>query len=92
MLVGALIASLNLLVLARTVRSIVDGGGASWAGVALLKFLVLLAVTYGLIHNRLVSPLALAVGFGALPFGILLAGTFGAPREDSTPSIESDHA
>jgi hypothetical protein len=81
-LVGATVATANLIVLSRTVRAMVDGGGATWAGIALLKFLVLLAVTYGLIHYKLVGPLALAVGFGALPLGILLAGTFAAPRTD----------
>jgi hypothetical protein len=83
-LVGATVASANLYVLSRTVRGMVEGGGSSWAGVALLKFLVLLAVTYGLIHYQFVGPLALAVGFGALPFGILLAGTFAAPRADDS--------
>lgn len=80
---GVAIASINLLILSRTVRSIVEGGGVTWAGVALIKFLVLLAATYVLIQNGLVNSLALAVGFGALPIGILLAGTFGAPRDDS---------
>lgn len=84
-LLGASVAAANLMVLSRTVRAMVDGGGSTWAGVALLKFLVLLAVTYGLIHYKLVGPLALAVGFGALPLGILLAGTFSAPRSDDSP-------
>jgi hypothetical protein len=82
-LIGATVAGLNLLVLARTVRAMVEGRSASWAGVALLKFLVLLAVTYGLITHGFVHPLALAVGFGALPFGILVAGTM-SPRPDNT--------
>jgi hypothetical protein len=90
-LAGAVIATLNLLVLSRTVHRMVAGGGASWAGVALIKFLVLMAVTYGLIHNHLVQPLALAVGFGALPFGILIASAVG-PAAVIDPNVESDHA
>lgn len=100
---GALVASANLLVLARTVQKMVQGAGASWAGVALIKFLVLLAVTYGLIQSGLVEPLGLAVGFGALPLGILLAGTFPAPalpssalpadfRDVIDTNVKSDHA
>ncbi len=93
---GAAVASINLLVLSRTVQRMVEGAGASWAGVALLKFLVLMAITYGLIDSGLVQPLGLAVGFGALPFGILLAGAFAAPVGDRPvdidPNVKSDHA
>ncbi len=89
---GALIASVNLLVLSRTVQKMVQGAGASWAGVALLKFLVLMAVTFGLIDSGLVLPLGLAAGFGALPFGILIAGTFGQSSAAIDPNVKSDHA
>jgi hypothetical protein len=95
-LVGATVASVNLLVLARTVQKMVQGAGASWAGVAFLKFLVLMAVTYVLIESGLVLPLGLAVGFGALPLGILVAGTFpgpasGSPADDFRVDIDIDH-
>lgn len=73
-LAGASIASVNLFVLSRTVQKMVQGAGASWAGVALTKFFVLMLVTYGLIQSGIVEPFGLAVGFGALPLGILLAG------------------
>ena len=99
---GGAIASLNLLVLSRTVRRMVEGAGASWAGVALIKFLVLMAVTYGLIDNQLVQPLSLAVGFGALPFGILISGALGGHDDDAGSAdlrpaeiprrVERDHA
>lgn len=94
-LTGAAIASVNLFVLARTVQKMVQGAGASWAGIALIKFLVLMAVTYGLIESGLVEPLGLAVGFGALPLGILLAGTFpstSVPAATFDPNVKSDHA
>lgn len=93
---GATIASINLIVLSRTVQKMVEGAGASWAGVALAKFLVLMAITYGLIESGLVQPLGLAVGFGALPLGILIAGTLGAASDhrpvDIDPNVKSDHA
>jgi hypothetical protein len=102
---GAVVASLNLLVLSRTVRNVVDGGQASWAAIAVLKFLTLMAVTYGLLKNHLVDPMGLAFGFGALPFGIVLAGTFSSSPHADVPSgtthpsavsgrrtVESDHA
>lgn len=75
--VGVIIATLNLLVLSKTVHHMVQGGGGSWAMVAVFKFLVLLAVTYLLIDSQLVSPLGLALGFGALPFGILVGSALG---------------
>lgn len=98
---GGTVAALNLLVLSRTVQNLVAGQRSSWALIAVLKFIVLLAVTYGLIASGLVLPLGLAVGFGALPLGILIAGMLSAPSAlDSSPlqtgargSIpETDHA
>lgn len=92
---GAAVASVNLFVLSRAVHKMVQGAGASWAGIALIKFLVLMAVTYGLIDSGLVEPLSLAVGFGALPLGILLAGTFpstSVPAATFDPNVKSDHA
>lgn len=80
--VGVAIASLNLLVLSKTVQHMVQGGGGSWAVIAGVKFLVLLGVTYLLIDSRLVTPLGLALGFGALPFGILVGSALGSsPRQ-----------
>lgn len=83
--VGALIASLNLEILSRSVRSMVEGRRGGWAGIAVLKFVGLLAVTYVLIDRGYVEPLFLAVGFSALPSGILLSGTL-APSFPDTPS------
>lgn len=98
--VGSAIASLNLLVLSRTVHRMVEGGGSSWALVAVLKFLVLLSITYLLIDRGLVEPLGLALGFGALPLGILFAGATGnseehgslPPGPDGSANAKTDHA
>jgi hypothetical protein len=98
--VGSGVASLNLLVLSRTVQRMVEGGGGSWALVAVVKFLVLLSTTYLLIDRGIVEPLGLALGFGALPFGILLAGTTGGTHEhgslppgpNASATAKTDHA
>jgi hypothetical protein len=90
-LIGALVALGNLWVLARAVKNLLAGGQAKWAGVAFLKFLVLLAVTYGLVKSGVIDPLTLAVGFGSLPLGILVAGTFFAPADPSLVK-DTDHA
>ncbi len=89
--VGALVASVNLYVLSRSVHKLVDGASPSWAVVAGLKFIVLLGVTYVLIDSGIIKPLALAVGFGALPLGILLAGLLGATPQTAV-AAKTDHA
>lgn len=70
--VGALAASANLLVFALVGRGMLHGGARAkkWAGIALLKFIVLLAGGYALLSSGLVPALALALGYGALPLGI----------------------
>jgi hypothetical protein len=98
--VGAALATANLVVLSRSVARLLEGSSPKWAMVALLKFIVLFGVTFVLIRRALVEPLGLAVGFGALPLGILLASAFGGERfdekEESTDSDstakEMDHA
>jgi len=90
-LVGALMAGLSLVVLARAVKNLVDGGRTSWAFLAAFKFAFLLILTYWLLESRLIPPLGLALGFGALPLGIFFStlvipapGTHGglsAPRD-----------
>jgi len=83
---GAAVAAINLYVLSRAVHSLLEGQRSTWAGIAVPKFLILLAVTYGLIESGLVQPLGLAAGFGCLPLGILLAGTFGAAPTKEAPA------
>ncbi|HSC87234.1 MAG TPA: ATP synthase subunit I [Polyangiaceae bacterium] len=78
-LVGALVALANLWILARSVKKLLAGGQVRWAALAFLKFVALLAGTYALLRFGALSPLALAIGFGALPLGITLAGTLFVP-------------
>ena len=88
-LVGASVAVANLWVLSRAVRNLLSGAGSRspWAIVAAAKFFVLLGVTYALVRSGVIAPLGLALGFGALPVGILLSG-LASPR----PREETDHA
>ena len=95
---GAAIASLNLWVLSRSVSNLLSGQSSGWAAAAAFKFVALLALVYLLLQSGAVGTIGLAVGFGALPLGILLAGVFGTPQEPSSLSAtrpknaESDHA
>jgi len=92
---GAALASANLKILSSTVRRLVQGSSAPWVGVALLKFVVLMAVVYAIIDFQWVQPLGLAMGFLALPVGILLGAGFPAQAESNTDydsSVGSDHA
>jgi hypothetical protein len=72
--VGATVAALNLWVLARTVRNLLSGLSMSWGAVAAGKFLILMAVTYLALNSSFLSPLGFALGVGALPLGIVIAG------------------
>jgi hypothetical protein len=78
--VGAGMAYANLAVLARSVSRLLGGAGGSWAAVFVLKFGALLALTYLLIDRELVSPLGLALGFGALPLGVTVGGLLSGER------------
>jgi ATP synthase I chain len=77
---GATLAVGNLWVLARVVAALLpaDSVGASaqsrvaWALVALLKMGGLFAVVWLLMRHGVVDPLAMLVGFMALPIGIAI--------------------
>lgn len=84
-LCGVLIALGNLWLLSRSVSNLLKGQGGAWAGVALFKFMALCGLIYLLIESGWVEPIGLAVGFGALPVGILLSGVFGIPSH--SPSL-----
>jgi len=70
---GAAMSGLSLVLLAKAVKNLVAGGRSSWALVAVFKFAFLLVLTYWVLRSRWVSPLGLALGFGALPLGIVLS-------------------
>jgi hypothetical protein len=78
--VGAGIATGNLWILGRVVTALLPTGAAGaraqsragWALVAGLKMVGLIAVVWLLMRHAVVSPLAMLVGFGALPIGIAI--------------------
>jgi len=82
---GSAIATANLWALAYTVVALLPGGRGGtpsedqgertpfgWALVGLLKTLCLIVVVWVLLRYRLVSPVPMLVGFGALPIGIAI--------------------
>lgn len=82
-LAGAATGLLNLWVLGRTVRALLGGGsGGAWLVAAGMKLCVLLGALYLLFDARLIDGLALMVGLGALPIGIVLAQLAPPPSED----------
>ncbi len=96
--VGAVLAGLNLLVLARTVRNLLDGLSASWGAVAAAKFMLLLGATYLALSSDYIDALGFTLGLAALPFGIVLSSVFLTPSRNSNPramgasSAEIDNA
>jgi hypothetical protein len=93
---GAALAAGNLWLLARIVAELLpsDGPGAEsqsrggWALVAVLKMFGLLAAAWLLMRHGIVSPLAMLVGFGALPIGIAI-GSLVSDRS-APPSDDGD--
>lgn len=99
-LAGSLLGLANLYTLARAVSALLEGRGASWGFVVLVKFIVLLGIAYLLLAHASLSPLGFSVGLGALPLGIVIATLMRAPAEPpGSPKAaippfesESDHA
>jgi hypothetical protein len=84
---GAGIAAGNLWLLAQMVRAFLvqKGASAPWGIVAVLKFGVLFGAMYVLVKTRTVDILPFAIGFGALPVGIVFAQLVN-PRHDQKES------
>jgi hypothetical protein len=80
--IGACIAFGNLWALARIVAAMLPSaprasGSVSWASLALLKMLCLFASVWFLLRFEIVSPMAMLVGFAALPMGIAIGALVG---------------
>ena len=87
-LLGGLIASANLWVFSRVVRAFLDkrGNTAPWAVIAVLKMVFLFGGVWLLLQSGVVSAMALAMGYAALPLGVTLASLFGpSPPETDLP-------
>ena len=85
--IGSAIAAGNLWLLAQMVRGFLANKGASapWGIVAVLKFVLLFSAMYVLVKTHAVDILPCAIGFGALPIGIVFAQLLSA-RSDQRES------
>ncbi len=86
---GGAIATVNLVVFARVVQAFLArrGNTAPWGLVAVLKLVFLFGGVWLALRSGFVSPLSLAAGYAALPFGVTLASLFGPtpPETDLAP-------
>lgn len=89
---GAVLAVANLWAFARVASAFVErhSQAISWGVVALMKMIALFALAYVLMKRDIAHPLALAIGYFALPAGIVAAQLFGPQDPDSvSPSSDS---
>jgi hypothetical protein len=83
--IGGAIATANLALFARLGDVFIarKGRTAPWTAIALLKLVFLFGGVWLILESEIVSALALAAGYGALPVGIILGSLFGPkPPED----------
>jgi hypothetical protein len=88
---GSAIAALNLWSLGRIVRAFMHGAGLPWVLLGALKLVGLVGLLALVLHLGLTTVIPLAIGYGALPVGIVFA-QLGAARPPSatTPSIGAE--
>jgi hypothetical protein len=88
---GSAIAVLNLWVLARIVRAFMNGAGLPWVVFAAFKLVGLLALVAVVLKLGLTTVVPLAVGYVALPIGIVFAqlGAARAQQGLTAPSIQA---
>lgn len=84
-LLGGLLGAANLWAIARLVRGFVSAPGpkAPWTLFALIKLAALFAVVVGLVVSGVAELLALAVGYTALPLGIVLGPVLFQSKQES---------
>jgi hypothetical protein len=83
---GVVLAISNLWTLERFVSVYLASERGRWAGIALLKSLVLFSLVAVLVKSGAVDVAPLVLGFGALPLGVVVAGLWpsqSAAREGS---------
>jgi hypothetical protein len=78
---GGLLATLNLWAIGLLVRRLLTDGtpAAPWALFAVVKLVVLFGAVYLLVFSGFADILAIVVGYGALPIGLVVA-QLGAKR------------
>ena len=88
---GSAIAAFNLWALARIVRAFMNGAGLPWVLLAALKLIGLLAFVAVVLKLGITTVVPLAIGYVALPIGIVFA-QLGAARAQqqglTAPSIQ----
>lgn len=88
-LVGGVLGALNLAAIAFLARGFLDtdrsGLRLPWVVTALLKLAVLVAVAYTLVSGGLVELFPMAIGYAALPLGIVLGQ--GRVRAEEPPTV-----
>jgi hypothetical protein len=91
---GSALAAFNLWALARIVRAFMNGAGLPWVLLAALKLIGLLVVVALVLQLGITTVVPLAVGYGALPIGIVFAQLGAArarhplQRSVTSPSIQ----
>ena len=70
--VGGALATLNLAAIALVVRGVMRGAVLSWGALATVKFALLVFVTWIVIKNHWAGVFPLALGYAALPLGIVV--------------------
>jgi hypothetical protein len=70
--IGALLAALNLLAIGLVVRGVLRGAMLSWGSLAGVKFMLLLFAVWIVLKNQWAGALPLALGYAALPLGIVI--------------------
>lgn len=80
--IGAALAVGNLWFLTQMVRGFLARSGATapFGIIAVLKFVLLFGAMYVLVKTRIVAIMPCALGFGALPVGIVLAEILGGRK------------
>lgn len=82
---GAAIATLNLWSLARIVRAFMNGAGLPWVLLGALKLVGLLVVLALALKSGVTTVIPLAIGYGALPMGVVFAQLGAARQPSATP-------
>lgn len=70
--IGSGLAALNLAAIAFVVRGVMRGAMLSWGSLAGLKFAVLVFLIWMVLRNDWAGVLPLALGYAALPLGIVV--------------------
>lgn len=74
--IGALLAAGNLAAIGLVVRGVMRGALLSWGSLASVKFMLLLGAVWLVLKNQWAGPLPLALGYAALPLGIVIGQLF----------------